>query len=393
VEKLKKYSPQILASTWFAIFSMGMYFPNFAKFLGFSKGPKPFMDLQQVLSAGDCRDKTTEKLLMGVCDPWSRPIPYPSWILKLVQLVHASNSYALIIGWINAILIAFSIYYLARKCKQRIILFGIAVLAPPMFFLAERGNIDSIILFLTIFFIISENRNRGPWHLWIPGVLTAFKIYPIGIFFALTKKRNFVISIVISLLLLPLWLGDLGTILGNQPHSRGWSYGNIILLTQDMDKFYPIGYIDFKITLFVALVTLLIWLTAYGLAIVTIKSEIEEFIQTLQENTLAKTMFLSGSFIFLVTFVGISVVDYKLWTALLTIAALLMLKPKSHHRLTNALITFLLFGMWCSRYTPSYIEFFGDLSLYFAATVLFVINLQYMLKMLKNLKISTKNIS
>jgi len=94
---------------------MGMYFPNFAKFLGFSKGPKPFMDLQQVLSAGDCRDKTTEKLLMGVCDPWSRPIPYPSWILKLVQLVHASNSYALIIGWINAILIAFSIYYLARK--------------------------------------------------------------------------------------------------------------------------------------------------------------------------------------------------------------------------------------------------------------------------------------
>jgi len=386
MEKLRQYSPQILATTWLAVFSLGMYFPNFAKILGFAKGPKPFMDLQQVLTAGDCQDESTANLLAGVCDPWNRPIPYPSWILEVVQFLDASNSYVLTIGWINALLLALVIYFLGTKCRDHIIWFALAVLSPPMFFLAERGNIDSLILFLTIFFVIGESQGKKIWHLWIPGLLTALKIFPFGLFLALNKKQNLFISLVIGIVLLPIWVGDLSTILGNQPHSRVWSYGNIILLTQDMNKLYSIGAIDFKVTLFLALITLLVWLSAYGLGMLLFKGKVEKFVSELEENDYAKALFLSGSFVFLITFVTISVGDYKLWTALLTIAALLTMPKKSDTTLRKTLGFLLIFGMWCSRYTPTFIQVLGDISLYLAATMLFVINLNYLITCLKKLK-------
>jgi len=385
VKTIRKILPQILALSWLIVFSTGMYFPNFANFLGIAKGPKPFMDLQAVLSAGDCKGESTAKLLAGVCDPWNRPIPYPSWILELVQFLHLSNSYYLIIGWINAALIAFSIYFLGKRCREHMFWFSLAVMAPPMFFLAERGNIDSIILFLVLIFITRESGNRSPWHLWIPGILTAAKIYPVGLFFSLNKKRDLLISIVIGLLFLPIWIGNLHSILGNQPHSRGWSYGNIILLTQDMDKMYLIGAIDFRITLFVALITLLIWLAGFGLAMLVFKNKIEQFNKTLEENPFSKTMYLSGSFVFLVTYIGISVGDYKLWTALIVVASLLTLPDMLDNKIRNTLLMLIVFGMWGSRYTPTFIEALGDIALYCSAAILYAINLHYLISKVKKI--------
>jgi hypothetical protein len=379
MEKLKRYSPQILATTWLAVFSLGMYFPNFAKILGFLEGPIPFMDLHAVLKAGDCRGESTLNLLSEACDPANLQIGYPSWILNVVQFLHASASYVSVIGWINVLLIALVIFFLAKRCRNQIIWFAFAVLSPPMFFLAERGNIDSLILFLTLVFVFGESKRNKIWHLWIPGLLTALKIFPFGLFFAVNKKRSLVISLAVGVVLLPLWVRDLNTILVSQPHSRVWSYGNIILLTQDMNAPLPLGSTDFRVTLLLALITLFIWLSAYGLGVLLFKSKVDEFVATLEENAYAKTLFLSGSFVFLITFITVSAPDYKLWTAFLTVAALLTLPKKADSTLQKTLIFLLIFGMWGGRYTPNFIEVLGDVSLFLATIVLFVLNLRYLI--------------
>jgi len=111
----------ILSGTWLFVFSMVMLFPKFAIFMGTAKGVKPFSDLQQVLSTGNCHGIALEKIVNGACDPWHRPWCYGVWMIHVVQFLHLSNHYYLLIGWVNAILIAFCLGIMSRFFVSKLI--------------------------------------------------------------------------------------------------------------------------------------------------------------------------------------------------------------------------------------------------------------------------------
>lgn len=391
---VKKYGPHLLGLTWFITFCLGMYFPKFARTLGFLKGPKPFMDLQGVLVFGDCYSRpaaplTTVKLLSGICDPWNRPLPYPLWITHLVHVLHLSNSQSLLIGWINAILIATSIGFIANYCSGNLIWFALAVFAPPMFFLAERGNIDSVIYFFVLLIIWGEVRNSKAWHVWIPGLLVATKIYPLGLLVIFNKRKTLALGIIFTVLFTPLWVGDIHSVLGNQPHSRMWSYGDIILLTTKINRFFQTGSINFKITLLAAIAMLVIWLGCFFAAKLLAQEKLSEFVKELEISRATSTLLISGSAIFVFSYLGISMVDYKLWTGLLIAAGLARVSNPMNKEIKFFLLTLLLVGMWGSRFAPNWMEYVGDVSLLLLSCGLFVITLEYMRVNLQRLRLTS----
>lgn len=390
----KKYAPHWLALAWFATFSLGMYIPKIARTLGFLKGPKPFMDLQGVLVFGDCYSTpevplTTAKLLSGFCDPWNRPLPYPLWIAHLVRFLHLSNSQSNLIGWINAILIAISIGVIANYCRGKLIWFVLAAFAPPVFFLAERGNIDSIIYFFALLFIWGEARNSKVWHVWIPGLLIATKIYPLGLLVTFNKLKTLALGIIFTVLFTPLWVGEVQSVLGNQPHSRMWSYGDVILLTTKINQVFQTGSINFKITLLAAIAMLVIWLGCYFAAKLLAQEKLSEFVNELENSKATSTLFLSGSAIFVFSYLGISMGDYKLWTGLLIAAGLARLANPVNKEIKFLLLTPLLVGMWGSRFAPNWMEYVGDFSLLLLSCGLFVITFEYMRVNLQRLRLNS----
>ena len=382
MRSIKRYVPPLLGLSWFVTFLLGMHFPKLARNLGFIKGPKPFMDLQSVLVFGDCLSRpetslTTAKLLSGVCDPWNRPYTYPLWIAHLVHFLHLSNSQVNLIGWLNAILLAISIGIIANYAGGNRIWFALAVFSPPMFFLAERGNIDSVIFFLVLLFIYGEARKNRAWHTWIPGLLVATKIYPLGLLVTFNKRRTLALGIIFTVLFTPLWIGQISSVLGNQPHSRAWSYGDIILVTSDINRLYQIGSINFKITLLVAIKMIEIWFGCYFAAKVLAQRKLSELIAELKNSKATSTILFSGAAIFLFSYLGFSVSDYKLWTGLLIAAGLARISDSLNKQVKFTLLALLLVGMWGSRFVPHWMEYVGDTSLLLLSCGLFVMTFEY----------------
>ena len=352
------------------------------------------MDLQGVLVFGDCYSRpqaplSTAKLLSGSCDPWNRPLPYPLWITHLVRFLHLSNSQSLLIGWINAILLAISIGIIANYCRGNLFWFTLAVFAPPMFFLAERGNIDSVIYILALLFIWGDARNSKAWHSWIPGLLVATKIYPLGLLVTFNKRKTLALGLLFTVVFMPLWVGEIHSVLGNQPHSRMWSYGDIILVTTKINRIFQIGSINFKITLLAALAMLVIWLGFYFAAKLLVQEKLSTMILELENSKATSTLLLSGSAIFVFSYLGISMADYKLWTGLLIVAGLSRLADPQNKEIKFLLLILLLVGMWGSRFAPYWMEYIGDFALLLLSCGLFVITLEYMRVNLQRLRLNS----
>jgi hypothetical protein len=359
----KNRMPLILSGVWFFVFYLVMEFPMFGYVMGTATSSSPFMDLQFVLSAGDCSKLPLQDVMNGVCDPWNRHWCYAVWIIHLVQFLHLSNHYYLLIGWINALLIALCIGVLTRYFTKNLIWAYLAAFSPPMFFLAERGNTDTLIMALTIIFVFAVIKEKAHWFFWIPGLLMGTKIYPGGIFLAFSKLKDFIWGIIAAALFAIVWIRDIGTILGNQPHCRGWQFGDIAFYTQDMTKCYDNGVISTKVTVLLATATISMWFAAFVIFNVLKPGVISGYVEMINKNTSSQALIKASGAIFVISFLGVSMVDYKLWSVVLLAFGITNLDFGSNKIFRAVLLFLVYFGLWGNRVTPLWIQYFANWAL------------------------------
>jgi hypothetical protein len=168
------------------------------------------------------------------CDPFSRPINYPSIWLFLFRLFNLDDSKTFLLGTLMFLLTATSILFWARIATSsgnlmfNSVFFSIIVCSPPIMLLVERGNIDSIIfagLTLVSFLIIRE---QGKLSFLILAGLSFLKIFPLGGVLLFIKKvpLKYVIGFIsVFSLFWVINLQELMSIRKNTPYIDNVSYG------------------------------------------------------------------------------------------------------------------------------------------------------------------------
>ena len=160
-------------------------------------------------------------------------------------------------------------------------------------------------------------------------------------------------------------------------------------MTTKINRIFQIGSINFKITLLAALAMLVIWLGFYFAAKLLVQEKLSTMILELENSKATSTLLLSGSAIFVFSYLGISMADYKLWTGLLIVAGLSRLADPQNKEIKFLLLILLLVGMWGSRFAPYWMEYIGDFALLLLSCGLFVITLEYMRVNLQRLRLNS----
>jgi hypothetical protein len=351
--------------------------------MGYSQGPSPFMDLQAVLANGDCKGVPLQDVINGVCDPWQRPWCYGVWIIHLVQFLHLSNTHYLLFGWLNALLIAICLGFVTKYFVSKLRWAYLVAFSPPIFFLAERANSDSFMMIFTVLLVFLIIKQKNKWFFWIPALLVGAKVYPAAILLAFTKFKDFFWAALATLFFAIFWIRDIGTILGNQIHCRSWTFGTIVYYTQTMNKCYDYGEISTKVTILLAIGSIFLWLAFYILLRIFRPTALSKFTDLINSDQVAQTLIRATGAIFLLCFLGVSMVAYKLWcVALLTIgiSRLNFGSSKSFRAILNSL---LLVGLWGTRITPVWVQFIASWATTALSFLVFAYILQDLLEKLR----------
>lgn len=372
----------ILSGSWLVVFGLIMKFPRFAVFMGTAKGVEPFGDLQGFLAVGDCRKIPIAQIVGGACDPWNRPWCYGVWLIHVIQFLHLSNRFYLILGWLNAILISACLGTLAKFYSSNFTWAYLAAFSPPIFFLAERGNTDSLIMFLTVILVFAVIKKKGFWFFWIPALLMGSKIYPGGIIIIFTKMKDFLWALGMTFIFAFIWIKDIHIILGNQPHCRAWSYGDIFYYSQEW-RCYSNGVISSKVTIELAIVSLLFWTSSFMVFKLFKPKLLVRYSSFLGSNYSAQVLIKASGIIFLVSFLGVTVVDYKLWTLVILSFGVANLDFGNNKILRLGILGFIFFGLWGSRVTPEWIQYYSNWDLILLSFLVFIYLTQDSLERLK----------
>jgi hypothetical protein len=122
---------------------------------------KTFGDLRLLTSNSECYLDGITQVSNLNCDPWGRDFNYPKIWLKLATFFQVKESHTEFIGVILILLLFFTfvllIFLMQSKSmrtslseKFRIVMSTVIFCSPPSFFLAERGNIETIVFLLLL---------------------------------------------------------------------------------------------------------------------------------------------------------------------------------------------------------------------------------------------------
>jgi hypothetical protein len=360
-----------LSTSWLVVFYFVMTFPKFAILMGTAHGPGPFMDLQQVLTAAACRNLPLQDVVEGACDPWNRPWCFGVWIIHIIQFLGFSNDHYLLIGWLNALIISICLGVLTKFFASSLKWAYLAAFSPPIFFLAERGNTDTLIMLLTLIFVFSIIKGKARWFIWIPALLMGAKIYPGGLLLVFSRFKEFVWGVIAAALFALIWLKDLNTILGNQTHCREWSFGNIIYYSQEW-RCYGYGVIDSNVAFRLAIVSVLFWANAFLFLKIFKPTWLFEGAKIVKSNAESEILIKASGIVFLISFLGVTVVDYKLWSVALLSFGIMRLDFGAHKKIRTLLFFLVFFGLWGSRFQPSWIQLLANWDLLILTFLVFL---------------------
>jgi hypothetical protein len=285
-----------------------------------------------------------------------------------------------------AICLGFVTKYFVSKLKWAYLV----AFSPPIFFLAERANSDSFIMILTVVLIFSIINQRNRWFFWIPALLIGAKVYPAAILLAFTKFKDFFWAALATLFFAFFWIRDIGTILGNQIHCRSWTFGNIIYYTQNMNKCYDYGEISTKVTIFLAIGSILLWLAFYILLRIFRPTTLSKFTDLINSDLVSQTLVRASGAIFLLCFLGVSMVAYKLWCVALLAIGVSRLNFTSNKSFRAILFSLLLLGLWGTRITPVWVQFLANWALTALSFLVFAYILQDLLDRLRKPSITLR---
>lgn len=189
----------------------------------------PYLDLAQVTATADCVDNDNGwSIASDTCDPYGRGYNYPSIWARLFALLGLGSANHAVIGIVFIALLAASILALTltslprRQVVPHVALMLLAACSPPVFFLAERGNIEIIVFsIVTASAVLYKMRLRTPAALGLAaGVLgKLFPIFsaPMLLTDGLKRKTPLVVFAIGSAVALTVNLSDLPYISARTP--------------------------------------------------------------------------------------------------------------------------------------------------------------------------------
>lgn len=196
-----------------------------------------YADLRVVLTALDCEGPGIDVQVQNPCDPWHRAMNYPRLWLKLrgtpLRVEHV-EPLGTALG--AAALIALLCWMAPRTAAQAAI--AVAALAsPPVLLAVERGNVDLVILLLTMLAVVLLGRGALVRALGYTTLFTAFalKLFPLAalgrvVLEAPALRRVLLPSLGVAVIAY-LWLirHQVAIIGAVTPHEAFWSYGASVL--------------------------------------------------------------------------------------------------------------------------------------------------------------------
>ena len=168
------------------------------------------------------------------CDPFGRPINYPSIWLKIFRLFEFGPEDTFLLGCIFVASISICVLFWARLASNfklnhlSSIFFAVIVCTPPIMLLVERGNIDSVIFSGTtlVSYMVMKGRIKAPAILLL--LLALAKIFPIGgvLFFAKSARlKSSALILFCFIIYVILFFDDLVKIRRNTPFIENVSFG------------------------------------------------------------------------------------------------------------------------------------------------------------------------
>jgi hypothetical protein len=120
--------------------------------------PRPFLDLELVTSNVDCHIANPQLLVSELtCDPGNRAFNYPEFMIDLASILRVGSSFNFALGVFFQFLFIGTLYFLVclfgwklQPKLAKLFLILLASVSPPVFFVLERGNTDSIVFVLTV---------------------------------------------------------------------------------------------------------------------------------------------------------------------------------------------------------------------------------------------------
>jgi hypothetical protein len=341
------------------------------RYLGVPTMSPKFADLRLITSASSCLQNQHWSLISTSCDPWQRPFNYSSLWVKIFAFLGLGNNSTNTIGMIELVLLSVSIFYwigifqsrITNLTQKKLFLYFIALFlfSPPVFLLAERGNVD-IVIFAGVTLVYELVRRE---HYYFPTAILSFlgslKLYPffgaIAMMNYARTKLRFAFLIGVSLLALASTLGELQLISARSESDwNSISYGmSVIPLLLLRGEFAPhtrfiaagIGFI----ILIIAAISLKLFFKRLNPPFIRIGSmgQFESF----------EIIFVSG--IFLSSFVVGTSFDYRLITLLPFL--LLIYVSTTSKLLGGAVFSALFFSLYFGHLTAH----FGKLGLMISA--------------------------
>lgn len=209
-----------------------------------------FADLRNLLDGLECSRRGYDVQLQNPCDPWRRPLNYPSlWLLLAPTGIGQEATGPM--GVFSAATFAGSLLILIRGAPKRCWPVLVAVLiSPALSLLVERGNTDIWIFALVLAGLRAANARRFLWRGFGYAVIlwaSCLKLYPIFALLSVARessRRRIGIVWFFAGLMFASYLfvirSELEAIRRVLPRGVAWSYGREVLslqLVREMQRF------------------------------------------------------------------------------------------------------------------------------------------------------------
>ncbi len=195
-----------------------------------------FADLRNISTGAECAARGLDVLRTNPCDPWKRRMNYPRVWISIWQgaglTVAHTNPVGVVLG---ALFLAAVLWMAGPLLWWQGLLFGAALLSPPIMLGVERGNIDILMFTVLILAGRALSRSRygtGTAILFTAGALKLFPIFGASALRQIPREWALRLGMVLALafgVYVVVNLEDIRLIGAAVPRATWFSFGSRVL--------------------------------------------------------------------------------------------------------------------------------------------------------------------
>ena len=228
-----------------------------------------YADLRTVTSAVNCiNDPKYVDPYSSNCDFWGRPFNYPAIWVSIFHRLRLGEESTQFLGFVLLALVSISLSYWCfiaieiGLSPKKLIVFSGFLVAPSIYLLNERGNVDSVIFALLTFAVFLYLKNKRHFAVVFITIAAVLKVFPIVLLFTIIvhdkKKSIRLLSSCCGLFAVIYLFPFTSKIVANTPTQGEFSFGFASII----GNYFPVTFnvqerIILTFLLFVGLVYIL----------------------------------------------------------------------------------------------------------------------------------------